>query len=226
MKKIALLSLVALAACNETWGPHSMTLNVSEPFQMTSKKKEVVSFDSESQHTLVGAYYSYNKTLTLTEEGLSGKKMVFEFKNISLNQNDNSLMGDQLSTGQNLAVNLKRSASDQNVTEQEYTRSCTYYESRPVWYCDKDGDHGRDGHGGGHGDHGHDGHGGGGHGGNHCHQGWQSYPVSGQERVRETITTTEFQISGAVSQSVGTLGLISGNYSNSTSSIQALSSCR
>jgi len=202
MKKFGLLSLVLLSACNITWGPHSVDLTVSEGVTMQTRKGAVVEFESDSQTPFIASYRASKKLLVLQQTNFSGKKQDFEFKNVVLDERTDRLVGEQSQTGQNLAINVGRTFLNEEVTEGEDWQSCTYYESRPREHCYRT-DRGRW----------------------NCQTRWEQVPVSGRQRVHYTQTERRYQINGALSQDIGTLGLFNGEYSEITNSYRALSSC-
>lgn len=203
MKKLGLLSLVVLSACNISWGPHNVTLDVSEGVTMTDRKGNAIEFASESSNSLVATYSSSKKVLTLSHKDIAGNKHPFDFKGIVLNKDDDSLSGDQESTGQNLAVFIKRNFVGQTVSDHESWRSCTYYEQRRQQHCYTD----NQGH-------------------TRCNTYWENVPMHGQQLVRIETTVRNYSLEGRLAQSIGTLGLLSGSYADTDHDYTALSGCR
>jgi hypothetical protein len=201
MKKLSsLLSLIILSGCIGSWGPHDLTLNVVEGVTLTNRKGEVVEFASETQSNLVATYSGSKKTLTLSQASPAQK---FDFKGVVFNKTDNSLTGDQLSTGQNVEIFIQRSLASETVNTREHWRSCTYYEQRRYETCYPDN-----------------------HGHVRCNTHWEQIPVRGQELVRVETTVRNYTLTGRLAQSIGTLAQLNGNYADTDHDVTSLSMCR
>jgi hypothetical protein len=206
IKTFAIGALVLLSACDPSWGPHALEMEVSEGFTLVDRKKQNFDFASDSIHHLQAYYSGSKKTLTLTRVGLSDQKQNFDFKKVTFNKEDNGITSDPATTGQNAGIEIKRTLvcnpECESVAEQEVTRSCTYYETRERTRC-----HGR----------GHD---------RECNTYWESYPVSGLQRVRETTTVRSYNLSGRIFQSHWTMAVANGSYRDTNVSSVSLTSCR
>ncbi len=207
MKKIySLVTIFFLSACVPNWGPHSLQLNVSEGLELTDRKGETTTFESETTQSVEAFYSGRKKTLTLTTTDILGRPQRYDFKNVIYSEDDQKLHGAVESTGQNVGLEVGKNQvcnpDCESVEFREYERSCTYFERRPYTRCWSTPR------------------------GTRCHTEWESIAYPGRERVRERVVTRAFELNGRLFQSHWTLATVNGRYQDRSSTFVHLSGCR
>ena len=205
MKKIffAIIPMLFLAACNDSFGPVSADLKVNAPISLRYDGSDA-SFAIPAGDNLipVTAKFSGGK-VSLTFD--NGQKAVF--KNAKFNKDANTVTSTPESSGQLYGLTIRQSVvcNPNCETVQRYrdVQSCTRWESRPVTYCSHTPS-----------------------GAVYCETHYEQVGIPGRVDVETTVITRNYAYAGQLFDgNTSHLADLSGNETRSTTSVRDLGPC-